>query len=101
MENFKQDIIEAVGEDKIIAVKIPPFGEYPQEETDQRFIPANSIQNKLVDYETALTLLDYEYNSGYGTQDCHDITMWSHDYVYYIHEYDGSTSIEKLDRNPV
>lgn len=101
MANFKQDIKDAVGEDEILAVRIPAFEEYYFTQSDPRFIPANSLTNKLVQYETALALLDYEYDSGYGSQDCHDITMWSQDYVYYIHEYDGSTSICKIDRIPV
>ena len=99
MANFKQDIMSAVGKDTIIAVKIcEVFSSYY--DVDSKYKPADKYAGKIIPYHTALLLLDYEYNSSFGRQECHNILMWSKNYVYYIHEYDGSTSVQCVERNP-
>ena len=95
---FSQDIIQAVDDDQIEVVYIPEFRSYLGENT--KFHPANSITNKYVPYPIALALLNYQYDPGFGGMDCHDIVMWSKTKVYYIHEYDGSTSITYVPRHP-
>lgn len=97
--NFKQDIILAVGDDKPTIILIKNFGSW-LEERNAKFDEANRVANLPLDYHTGLNLLDYNYDAGFGWQDCHDIYIWSADYVYYIHEYDGSTSIQSVPRNP-
>lgn len=102
MSTFKKDILLAVGEDKIEAVAIREIECYFWNEKDPRFVPANEAakENKLFTFAEALELLDYEYEDSYGSMDCHDITMWSADWVYYIHEYDGATYVNRVPRNP-
>ena len=95
MANFKADIIEAVAGDNILAVTFPKI-----EIQDERYAPANALANTILTYRQALAVLDYEYDPSYGSIECHNIKMWSADWVYYIHEYDGSTSIEAIERNP-
>lgn len=95
---FSYDIQQAVGDDTIIACTWSPFDGafYP----DKKFRPADDLAGTLVFYEKTLEVMNYTYDSGFGSMDCHDLKMWSEEYVYYIHEYDGSTSIAKLLRNP-
>ena len=50
--------------------------------------------------DLALVLLNYEYDAGFGGQDCHNIYIWTKDKVYFVHEYDGATWLEYVDRNP-
>jgi len=98
MANFKDDIVDAVDNDKILSVYI-----FKMEDDDDydRFCAANIVANRLVSYEEALKVLNYDYNDGYGGQDCHDILMWSAERVYYVHEYDGATCIRHRPRNPI
>jgi hypothetical protein len=101
MANFKQTILEAVADDTILAVKIlPKDADYFPDEQLVRFIPGNRLAGSVISLEEALKALDYQYDDGFGSQDCHDIYMWSNDWVYYIHEYDGSTCIRSVPRNP-
>ena len=51
-------------------------------------------------WKEAQPILDYEYDSGYGSQDCHSLYIWTPTRVIYIHEYDGSTWPEAVPRNP-
>lgn len=102
--NFLQDILEAVGDESIEAIVINStdgmINKYRyKDETDSRDIPLEKCNISLT-IEEASTLLNYSYNCGYGSMDCHDITMWTAKNVYYIYEYDGSTEIHSVPRNP-
>ena len=102
MANFKQDILAAVGDEKIEAIMVlehlNTWG-WPQE-VDSRDKITDEMIGKSLPAETILPLLDYEYDDGFGRQDCHNICVWTADSVYYIHEYDGSTSVDSVKRNP-
>lgn len=45
--------------------------------------------------------LDIGFNSGFGSRDCPTLYAWSDTEVFYIYEYDGSTSLQSCPRNPV
>lgn len=101
MANFKQTILEAIEDDTILAVKIlSKDADHSPAKSNAKFVPGNLLANSILSLEDALKALDYEYDDGYGWQDCHDIYMWSSDWVYYIHEYDGSTCIRSVPRHP-
>lgn len=98
--NFKQDILyETKGE--VIETIIIRHGRLDNftDVDDSRDIPDFHI-NKQLQPEVALELLNYEYNSGFGSMDCHDILIYTAEHVYFIHEYDGSTEIRSVPRNP-
>ena len=82
MANFKQDILEAANGETIEAFVGGPFK-----------VPTTDIA-------AALAAMDYEYEAGFGSMDCDDITFWTVKHVFYIHEYDGSTAIHSVPRNP-
>lgn len=46
------------------------------------------------------SVLDQEFYSGYGCQQVPRFHAWSENYVYYVHEYDGSTMLSWVPRNP-
>jgi hypothetical protein len=58
-------------------------------------------RNKLLTFEEAKPLLDYEFNSGYGAPECNAITVWTKSWVIAVSQYDGSTSPFRLPRNPI
>lgn len=97
MANFKNDVLEAVGDEPIEAILIHgPI--YSYGDKDQRDIGV--IHGKPLSAEQALAMLDYKFDDGFGGQDCHDITVWTATRVFYVHEYDGSTSLQYVLRNP-
>lgn len=55
---------------------------------------------RLMSWAEARRELNYNYDAGYGGQDCHDIYVWTSDRIYSIHEYDGSTCIISVPRHP-
>ena len=44
--------------------------------------------------------LDYEYDDGFGGAECHAIYAWTPTRVLFVHEYDGSTTVVSVPRNP-
>ncbi len=98
MANFKDDIINAMGE-PIEFIRIHNNNEYPYCESS-KILPKEYVGMPLHWTEEVEAMLDFEYDDGFGSQDCPNITVWSQHKVGYVHEYDGSTSIETVDRNP-
>lgn len=50
--------------------------------------------------EMPAEILDREFDEGYGSAGIPAFYAWSPDFVYCRHEYDGSTSLRVLPRNP-
>lgn len=60
-----------------------------------------SDEEVVLDREAGLAKLDQDYDNGYGGADCYPFWAWSASYVYFVHEYDGSTGVAWLPRHPV
>ncbi len=45
-------------------------------------------------------MLDYEFNAGFGSPECHPIYAWTQRKVLFILEWDGSTGVLAAPRNP-
>ena len=100
MLNFKCDILEEVGQDNIEAViilagAIDSWSDTP----DPRDISVELCGIPLT-WDQAAPLLDYSYDAGFGCMDCHNILVYTSTYVIYVHEYDGSTELRSIPRNP-
>lgn len=67
---------------------------------DERHAPGASRTGEVLTWDVARPLLDYAYDTGYGSADCHDVTAWTQDRVLFVHEYDGSTHVASVRRNP-
>ncbi len=45
------------------------------------------------------SILDQEFYCGFGSQNVPSFIAWSENYVYYVSEYDGATSLEWISRH--
>ena len=100
--NFADDIMEAAASEAIEAVVIGNFGcgnDYDQNATPQQI--AGDKRGVLLSWDEARRLLSYPYDSDYGVADCHAIYAWTANRVIYVLEYDGSTQVKSVPRNPV
>jgi len=100
--NFIEDILEAVDEEAILAVVIQDtiYEDYYTYK-DPRDTPSLiAAIGKVLTLEEAFPLLDYEYYDGFGSMDCHDVLVYTETKVFYIHEYDESTRLRSVPRNP-
>lgn len=55
---------------------------------------------RVLTWEEAEPLIDYSFDSSYGTPRCHAVTAWTKTRVIFVSQYNGATSIEYTPRNP-
>lgn len=89
---FAQEIIEIAGGEKVIAIVIGDKGWF-DDETPNR--------GEVMTWKEAEPLLDYEYDGGYGSPDCHSIYAWTKTKVIFVVQYDGATNLTFVPRNPI
>lgn len=51
-------------------------------------------------WDEARPMLDYAYDAGYGAPDCHAVWAWTASRVLFVVQYDGSTGVQWVPRNP-
>jgi len=95
---FAEDIEDGAHGEQIEVVVIGPYGGYRDSEI--RFVPSEK-QGVVLPWADARHLLDYEYSDGFGEAECHAITAWTPTRVLMVREYDGSTQVKSVPRNPV
>ena len=103
--NFLHDIIDALAANSenpayVEAVIITmPLADYLIN-SDGREVAGDKLVGKRLTWEKAAEVLNYEYDTGFGAQDCHSVLVYTRHNIYYVHEYDGSTNIKYMPRNP-
>jgi hypothetical protein len=98
MMTFANDILEAAGDESILAIAVGPMRRQSYMYGDDK--PDHDLGAEPISWDKAFPVINYSYDTGYGGQDCHDIWAWTETRVLFVHEYDGSTSIASAPRNP-
>lgn len=75
------------------------WGGYPEDDPNSKRVPEDQ-QGILLTWAQARPLLDYDYDSGYGSPECHAVYVWSRDQVAWLVDYDGSTSVRTAPTQP-
>ena len=100
MSNLIKWILRETNESDIVAVVIGEmgWGDYGNEN-----IPNYDKQprGKVIEWEEAKQWLNYDFDSGYGSPNCNAIYVWTTDKILFIVQYDGSTSMHSIQRNPI
>jgi hypothetical protein len=60
-----------------------------------------AFTGKLLDWEQAKALLDYEFITGFGTRGADPLYAWTRSRIIFVNNYDGACRISFLPRNPV
>lgn len=97
MANLKQMIEANAGDEHIEAVVIGPH--YNDTYGDEKRF-AEKL-NRVLSWEEAASVLDVEYDNGYGGADTHPVTVWTASRVIFVHEYDGATNVVYVPRHPI
>ena len=100
MANLIEWILEETEESEIVAVVIGKMG---WDDFGKEGVPQYDSQPKgvILKWEEAKPWLNYEFDSGYGSPECNSIYVWTQNKILFIVEYDGSTSMYSVPRNPV
>lgn len=90
---------EAMGEPiEAVVIGKMGWGDYGSEDVPRY---AEQPRGKVLMWEEARPFLDYNFNAGYGAPSCNAIYAWTASRVIFVRQYDGSTGIESVPRNPV
>lgn len=99
MSNLVNWIEEEAGDEAIKAVVIGEmgWGDYGSES-----IPNYGAMPKgvILSWEEAKKWLNYEFYSGFGAPKCQAVYAWTEEKVIAISQYDGSTNVYSIPRNP-
>lgn len=105
MINFRTEILQALAAndetaENVEAVLVVSNLDSYYKRDDPRDKDVDKYLGKCVPWKEVEHFLNYEHDNGYGSQDCHNIRIWTAKHVYFIHEYDGSTYVDDVERNP-
>lgn len=95
--NMKEDILEDV-KDELDTAIIVVTSDSGVSEQNRKF--PKELINKPLMLKDVIDYFDYDFDSGYGSQECHEFNIWTKTEVLFIWEYDGSTHISAVQRNP-
>jgi hypothetical protein len=102
MSNLKEWILRAAEGEPIEAIviggvkRLDPIPEdLPWKKQDR------SKWNRVLPWQDAEPLIDYDFDSSYGIPGCQAVTAWTKSRIIFISEYNGATSVECTPRHPV
>lgn len=100
MGNLKEWILELANGEMIEGVVIGGMGweDYGSEAVPQY---ALQVHGKVLPWDAAGPMLDYDFDAGYGAPGCNAVTVWTRSWVMAVSQYDGSTHLFRLPRHPV
>lgn len=99
MTTFAQDIESAANGEPIEAIVIGEKGWGEWDDEANEYVPP-PYAGRVLTWDDARPLLDYVYDRGWGAPDCHAITAYTRSYIIFVSQYDGSTHVNSIPRNP-
>lgn len=100
MANLKTELEDGLNAgERIEAIVIGEHDRDPNRYNDEPARYADML-NRVLTWEEAAPILDEEYDDGYGSADCFPFYAWTNTHIYFVREYDGSTQIGAIPRNP-
>lgn len=51
--------------------------------------------------EDGIKKIDEDYDDEFGSADCYPFFAWTKNRIYFVREYDGSTALSWIPRNPI
>jgi len=95
--NLRKWIEERLEKDEIIEAVV--IGDNFREADCPKQIPAEK-RYKPISWEEAKELIDYDFYADFGSPRCHAIYVWTNKRVFFVGEYDGTTWLDDVPRNP-
>lgn len=99
MANLKGWILKAANGEAVEGVVIGEMG-WGSYGSDGVPNYAQQPRNRVLTWQEALPWIDYEFEAGYGAPGCNAVYAWTASRVLFVSQYDGSTCINSVPRNP-
>jgi hypothetical protein len=105
---FLSALLEIAGTDVITDVIIGPYGWDDIDDVgDADWLDsgrpriAREMLGRPLSLDIVRPLLDFEWDRGYGSPSCYALYAYSDSYIYFVSQYDGSTTLNRVPRNPI
>jgi hypothetical protein len=98
LTTLKRELNDLTEGDSIEAIIFGPVGWDSSEEENKKW--PNLPKGKLLTPAQAKPWLDIEFDTGYGSPKCPAMYAWTGRHVYFIVQYDGSTTLYRIPRDP-
>lgn len=97
-ENVEGIVFGAWGWGSIVADKFTPgFGE----PNDPLPVPADLRGKVLTLKQAKKYMATWSFDNGFGSPECYATCVWTNKRVIWVTQYDGSTGLDSMPRNPV
>jgi|ETNvirnome_2_130_1030620.scaffolds.fasta_scaffold00320_28 hypothetical protein len=96
--NLKESLLAVAGEEPILKIVIGDKERWRFLNTDEN--PWPEYISKLLSWEEAKEIVDYDFDSGFGGTESHPIMAWTQTRVIFSVCYDGSEWLASAPRNP-
>jgi len=99
--NAYKDLIDYLEDGEVVEALV--FGEYGWSgySEDTIFVPKDK-QGVLLTLEEAEPMMHgWTYDGGYGAPQCYATYIWTNKRVIWVTQYDGSTGLDSMPRNPL
>lgn len=96
------DLDEYLDEDEGVEAII--FGNYGYGQDTDKTLSAiqPKYRGKILSFEVAKTMMEtWSFQNGFGIQKCYATYIWTNRRVIWVSEYDGSTCLNSMPRNPI
>lgn len=101
-KNAYDELIEFLDDEETVeGVVFGVFGWSGFDEPDEAKIPENMRGIVLSIDQAKPFMKGWSFYGGHGAPMCYAITVWTNENVIFVSQYDGSTRLESVPRNPV
>lgn len=100
MANLVKWLEKAVDPTQIQAVVIGEMG-WGKYKSDLVPTWKKQERGKVLSWDEARPLLDYEFDDGCGAPGCNAVYVWTPNTIFFVSQYDGSTKLAAVPRHPI
>ena len=101
MKNAYEELLSELQEGEVVEAVV--FGEYEGYEEDVKFslVPIDR-RNKVLSFgEAKQYMKGWSFKNGFGEPNCYAVYIWTNYRVFWVTQYDGSTELNSMPRNPI
>lgn len=93
-KTLRDEILEVARGEPIIGICIKPYQRHA------RWDSSSGDDQPVRQWEDVAPWLGYTYDHGYGGVSCHSFIAWTESRVIFVSQYDGSSWVDSMPRNP-
>jgi len=100
MKSAYDDLLSELREDEVVEAVV--FGQWGSlDEPEPNPVPADRKNMVLSFTEAKQYMKGWSFKNGFGELNCYAVYIWTNYRVFWVTQYDGSTELNSMPRNPI